>query len=83
MKISKTTKSAIKSCDDVEVKAGDCLEVCDDQDLCDELGIIDSPKAQACAIVKDAIDKLAEVAEIDEQAREAIANLSVVLLDLK
>ena len=43
-----------------------------------------SPNKQAaCDLIKQAIDKLSEVAETDEIARDSIANLGVVLLDLK
>ena len=40
-------------------------------------------KQAACDLIKQAIDKLSEVAETDEIARDSIANLGVVLLDLK
>ena len=89
MKISKKD-SAIKGSE--EVKAEEILEliepvlpeeICDDQDLCDELGVVDSPKAIACDLIKQAIDVLAGIAETDEVARDNIANLSVVLFDLK
>ena len=65
------------------VAVGDDIQVCEDRGLCEELGVIDSPRSEACACIKNAIDKLAEIAESDEKARESIANLSVVLLDLK
>lgn len=43
-----------------------------------------SPDSQeACDLIKQAIDKLSSVAETDEIARDSIANLGVVLLDLK
>lgn len=38
---------------------------------------------EACNHILAAINSLAEVAQEDSDAREAIANLSVVLLDLK
>lgn len=56
--------------------------VCEDTNLCDELGIVDSPQVQAKELIKQAIDKLAEVAKDDEIAKSAIADLSVVLFEL-
>lgn len=40
-------------------------------------------KQEACDLIKQAIDKLSSIAETDEIARDSIANLGVVLLDLK
>lgn len=40
-------------------------------------------KQAACDLIKQAIDKLSASAETDEIARDSIANLGVVLLDLK
>ena len=45
--------------------------------------MISPDKQAACELIKQAIDKLSEVAETDEIARDSIANLGVVLLDLK
>ena len=56
--------------------------VCEDNNLCDELGIVDSPQVQAKQLIRQAIDKLAEVAKDDEVAKSAIADLSVVLFEL-
>lgn len=40
-------------------------------------------KEQANAYIKSAIDELGKIAKDDVLAKEAIANLAVVLLDLK
>lgn len=40
-------------------------------------------KQEACDLIKQAIDKLSTSADTDEIARDSIANLGVVLLDLK
>lgn len=48
-----------------------------------ENAMMSPDKQAACDLIKQAIDKLGEVAETDEIARDSIANLGVVLLDLK
>lgn len=48
-----------------------------------ENAMMSPDKQAACDLIKQAIDKLSEVAETDEIARDSIANLGVVLLDLK
>lgn len=75
----KISKNKIQSCDSSAVVLD---QICDDQNLCDELGIVDSPKVQAKGLIRQAIDKLAEVAKEDDVAKSAIADLSVVLFEL-
>lgn len=48
-----------------------------------ESAMMSPDKQAACDLIKQAIDKLSGVAETDEIARDSIANLGVVLLDLK
>lgn len=48
-----------------------------------ENAMMSPDKQAACDLIKQAIDKLGEIAETDEIARDSIANLGVVLLDLK
>ena len=48
-----------------------------------ELNTLSPDKQAACDLIKQAIDKLSACAETDEIARDSIANLGVVLLDLK
>lgn len=45
--------------------------------------VMDGKYSASVCCIKSAIDELCAVAENDEIAKEAIANLSVVLLDLK
>lgn len=40
-------------------------------------------RSAACDFIQKAIDELSKIAESDEVARDSIANLGVVLLDLK
>ena len=47
------------------------------------MNTISPDKQAACDLIKQAIDKLSSSAETDEIARDSIANLGVVLLDLK
>lgn len=42
-----------------------------------------SPEAEAKDLIRQAIDTLAQVAQQNDVAKEAIANLSVVLLELQ
>ena len=58
---------------------------CDLQDnqTTSENTLMSPDKQAACDLIKQAIDKLSEVAETDEIARDSIANLGDVLLDLK
>lgn len=75
MKISKKSikaDTAIVNVDDVispEPETSTCAETC-----CKYTGAIEH--------IKSAIDALGEVAADDELAKESIANLSVILLDL-
>lgn len=83
MKISKSG-CKVDACDkkSEEVEATEDV-VCDDQALVDELGVVDEPYSATCGFIMNAIDSLSELAETDQVARDAIANLSVVLFDLK
>jgi len=86
MKVSK--KSGVKSaCEAKPIKIN--RKVNSTEDINDAEGIQELPEScvsiygDACDNIMQAIKCLAENAENDEIARDAIANLSVVLLDLK
>ena len=53
------------------------------EELPPEDSVIESPYSEACRLIEDAISKLSDIAHDDELVREAIANLSVVLFELK
>lgn len=47
------------------------------------MDMLSPDREAACDLIKQAIDKLSASAQTDEIARDSIANLGVVLLDLK
>ena len=61
----------IKNCDNVT--GSNKVVSCDNQNL----------KLDACNHIQSAIDCLGQIAKDDEVAKDSIANLGVVLLDLK
>lgn len=91
MKITRSVKSDINI--NVETNEGnkmghgpkgegkECSKGHDNQSQ--ELNTLSPDKQAACDLIKQAIDKLSASAETDEIARDSIANLGVVLLDLK
>lgn len=78
MKIKKQTNSNVKS-----VKASQ-LQPTTQVDFADITDVIEGADAYciACNCIRDAIKSLSTVAETDIIAKESIANLAVVLLDL-
>lgn len=89
MKISRITSSKCEcNCEDKdlkEVKSSEFDGVLDTENCICEEPILSTPshRDEACCLIKQAIDKLAEIAQEDEQAKSSIADLSVVLFDLK
>ena len=70
---------------DVEENVDGCnVSSCDDT-MFDDMSFEGEPDAKQCAcdLILEAIKKLSECAESDDQCRQSIADLSVVLLDLK
>lgn len=49
----------------------------------DHQGVALEDRSAACSFIQKAIDELSKIADSDEVARDSIANLGVVLLDLK
>lgn len=87
MKISK--KAAVKAgCENKTIKINKKVEATEDS-LLEAEGIQELPQTEqsiygdACQNILNAINCLADKAENDQIAKDAIANLSVVLLDLK
>lgn len=70
--------SSTKSCTDVKKDAAEPKDVV----ISTKRGGCPYRKS-ACNLIQKAIDQLGEVAMDDEVAKESIANLGVVLLDLK
>lgn len=88
MKVSKHLVRNQKCNKDVEENVDGCnVSSCDDV-MFDDMSFEgtqcqDDSKQCACALILEAIKKLSECAESDDQCRQSIADLSVVLLDLK
>lgn len=78
MKISKKPKDTIKSCNDIPGTdvVGDSTEVA-------QAIVSDSPYTQAQDFIQSAIGALSIIAKDDPIAKDSIANLAVVLLDLQ
>lgn len=76
MKITRSVKSDINI--NVETDEGNKMGHSEGN-----MTILSPDKQAACDLIKQAIDKLSASAETDEIARDSIANLGVVLLDLK
>lgn len=74
MKIRKNIQASEELCQDTNVS--EC-QFCEPSDSCEV-----DPKEAARNHVKIAIDELCKVAKEDEIAKESIANLAVVLVDL-
>lgn len=90
MKISRSVKSDINI--NVETNEGnkmghgprgkDCSKGLENKSG-SSMSTLSPDKEAACDLIKQAIDKLSASAQTDEIARDSIANLGVVLLDLK
>lgn len=78
MKISKSNQN-IKQCDKAEIKSEEVIEVVETVPESDTVCMYGA----ACDLILAAIEELAKFAETDEKAKDSIANLSVVLFDLK
>lgn len=90
MKISRSVKSDINI--NVETNEGNKMGHGRKGEKCSKghegqpeysMSTLSPDKEAACDLIKQAIDKLSSSAETDEIARDSIANLGVVLLDLK
>lgn len=81
----KITKKTIQACDEMEsVIAEVPVDVVEEiPDKADPVLASTASYEQAINFIHDAIDALGAVAKNDPIARESIANLSVVLFDLK
>lgn len=88
MKIKK--KSAVKASEELIVAEPVVAEPVVVETLAEELPAPGEELAQSCCkyqcaidFISDAIECLAEIAKDDEVAKDSIANLGVVMLDLK
>lgn len=63
----KISKKSIKACEDTDIILDNSI----------------NPYEDACEHILSAIDCLGAIAENDDKAKDSIANLSVILFDLK
>lgn len=83
----KITKKSIKASDDVAVVVTDpIISECPECDPSAEIPVVEiaaCPYQNAIDLIQAAIESLAEIAKDDEVAKDSIANLAVVMMDLK
>ena len=75
----KISRNKIQSCNE---PMGDDIRTCNEEVVCDETAPVASPQLEAKDLIRQAIDKLAQVTKEDDVAKDAIADLSVVLFEL-